>query len=148
MQPSLSQHLFQQLDDAVREVFELMLNRPCIPAPCCLATAPGLTALVRFSGALSGDCTLYLDLSSAGNIAEQLTGESPQPGSSLPADTVGELCNMIAGSWKSRLEPALAACQLSIPTIYSDATATSTPGAITRTYRFHPHCFTLQLTLV
>ena len=147
MQSSFSLNLFKQLDDAVSEVFELMLNRTCIPAPCCLALKPGLTALVRFSGALAGDCTVHLDLSSAGDLTEQLTGEYPLPGSPLPADAVGELCNMIAGSWKSRLEPSLAACQLSSPTICIGANSIESLATITRTYRFHPHCFTLQLSL-
>ena len=145
MLPNLPHNLFQQLDDAVAEVFELMLSRSCIPAQCGRAAVPGVIALVHFSGALTGACTLHLDLASAGELAEQLTGEPPQPDSELPADAVGELCNMIAGSWKSRLEPALATCQLSSPS-FQAAAAPAEHATVTRTYHFAPHCLTLQLT--
>ena len=146
MQPSIPLNLFQQLDEAVSEVFELMLCLSCIPAPLCCASLPGFTAHVRFSGALTGACALHLDLPSAGMLTEQLTGEAQAPDSPLPADTVGELCNMIAGSWKSRLEPALAACQLSSPTTQPSTCTPTEAATITRTYHFHPHCLTLQLT--
>ena len=147
MQPSLPKNLFDQLDAAVSEVFELMLSRSCVPAPSCTSGVSGFTARVRFSGALTGACTLHLNLTSAGELAEQLTGEPSPPDSALPADTVGELCNMIAGSWKSRLEPTLAACQLSSPTIQVAPASAPGPETITRTYHFEPHCLTLQLTL-
>ena len=139
--------LFQQLDDAVAEVFELMLSRPCTPAPPCAAALSGVTALVHFSGSFDGNCAIHLDLRSAGELAEQLTGEAAAPDSALPADAVGELCNMIAGSWKSRLQPNFASCQLSSPTIHAEAVAPASPATIIRTYHFPPHCLTLQLTL-
>ena len=149
MQPRMPESLLYQLDEAVCEVFDLMLSRPCTPSPRFLEPIAGLTALVQFSGALNGACAIHLDLSSAGELTEHLTGEAPTPDSSLAADTVGELCNMIAGLWKSRLAPPLASCQLSSPTIGSGYSAQAETDAttVTRSYQFEPHWLTLQLTL-
>ena len=142
------QNLLAQLDQAVSEVFDLMLARACTPAPQQTpAPLPDLTASVRFSGSLRGACAVHLDFHSAGELTEQLTGEAAAPGSPLSADLAGELCNMIAGSWKSRLAPDLAACQLSSPTISTAPhPAVPTPVFITRIYHFDPHYFTLQLS--
>ncbi len=145
----MPEDLLEQLDEAVCEVFDLMLSRPCTPSAHSPEPIAGLTALVKFSGALNGACTIHLDHGSAGELTEHLTGETPAPDSLLPADTVGELCNMIAGLWKSRLAPPLASCQLSSPTIGSGYTAQAQAKAttVTRSYQFAPHRFTLQLTL-
>ena len=149
MQPSMPENLLEHLDEAVSEVFDLMLSRACTPSALPMEPTAGLTALVHFSGALNGACTIHLDLSSAGELTEHLTGEPPEPDSPLAADTVGELCNMIAGLWKSRLAPPLAACQLSSPTIGTGYTAQAETQAttVTRSYQFAPHWLTLQLTL-
>ncbi len=149
MHPSYPQNLFQQLDEAVSEVFSLMLQRACTPALACPTAIPGLSALVRFSGTLNGMCIVHLDLSSADELAEQLTGEPSLPGSGLAEDTVGELCNMIAGSWKSRLAAPLAGCKLSSPTLHPGVCLPAEENAtmVTRSYHFAPYCFTLNLSL-
>ncbi len=136
--------LLQQLDAAVAEVFSLMLGHICSPTPTCLIPHPGFIASIAFSGTLTGICALHLGLASAGELASDLTGEPPPPDSALPADTVGELCNMIAGSWKSRLPPPYAACHLSTPTVIPAPLPQQTA---TRAYRFATHCLTLELTL-
>jgi chemotaxis protein CheX len=141
------QKLLQQLDDAVAEVFSLMLDRPCAPALVCLRRDSGFTASVAFSGSLEGNCALHLDLSSAGELAEELTGDPAGPDSDLPADTVGELCNMIAGSWKSRLDANRSACMLSSPIVTEGRPAVSAEQTIVRSYQFREHCLTLELRL-
>ena len=149
----MSQDLVEQLDHAVAEVFASMLGHACAPTArsVCLsndlAKDPGLTASVVFSGSLEGACSIHLDLRGAGELTEALTGETPPPGSALPADTVGELCNMIAGSWKSRLAPHLAVCQLSSPSLSSTISEEMEPEPTTRFYRFGEHCLTLRLSL-
>lgn len=137
----------QQLDDAVAEVFALMLDQSCAPASLHVERPSGFTAKVAFSGSLEGNCALHLDLRSAGELAETLTGEPAGPDSALPADTVGELCNMIAGSWKSRLDPHRSACQLSPPVVTEGEQELSAERTIVRSYQFNGHCLTLELWL-
>ena len=149
MHPSVPESLVVHLDEAVREVFDLMLSRPCTPSARDPEPMAGLTALVQFSGTLNGACAIHLELGSADELTEHLTGEPPTPGSALPADMVGELCNMIAGMWKSRLAPPMASCHLSSPTVARTCPAETEAEAstVTRTYQFAPHWLTLQLTL-
>ena len=150
--PPLNQAILEQLDDVVLEVFEQMLARSCEPGPCvtgCDAAPeePGFAACVQFTGALEGTCALHLDPCSAAQLTESLTGEAPEPDPELASDAVGELCNMIAGSWKSRLRPELAACHLSSPRVERSHKAGPANADTTRTYSFAPYCLTLQLTL-
>ena len=131
------------LDDAVSEVFDLMLSFPCTPALPSASRPPGFTASVQFSGSLTGSCAVHLDVASANLLTTHLTGQPPEPDSPLLADIVGELCNMIAGSWKSRLAPPLASCHLSPPTI----AATVSPALYNRAYQFDQHYLNLELIL-
>jgi chemotaxis protein CheX len=117
----MHREIYRQLDDAVAEIFAVMLNLACVPAPASDAPAllePWLLASVSFSGTLDGICILSLDEPAAAELTANLTGIPPdQLASELYADTAGELCNMIAGSWKTRQFNERAACHLSCPTI-------------------------------
>ncbi len=108
----------RQLEEAVAEVFAVMLNLACVceTVPASLFPRPCLSASVQFSGTLKGRCTLWLTEPTAAELTSNLTGI---PMHKIPpelcADTARELCNMIAGSWKTRQPDALAACHLSCP---------------------------------
>lgn len=150
-----------QIDEAVAEVFDQMLGRSCVPTsteselePIACESSRGLTASVLFSGSLNGTCTVHLDLSTAGELTALLTGETYDPDgpSHLSADMVGELCNMIAGSWKSRLPSEQARCGLSSPVITSEQSQLQTTElagnfkhSLVRVYRIHDQCLILQL---
>ena len=132
--------LIAQLDATVKEVFSLMLGRPCLPALPPAQDAWGLTAAVLFHGALAGSCAIHLDLAAAEEVTQHLIGEAD---ASLTADTVGELCNMIAGTWKSRLSGPRATCLLTAPVV--------TPGpaeGFSRFYQFGESYLSLKLCLL
>ena len=79
----------QQLDDAVSEVFSMMLNRDCTPGRCDVQREQAEAALqmlprqssgcvsaeVHFSGSLRGSCSIYLAQRSAAVITAELLGE-------------------------------------------------------------------------
>ena len=113
------------LDEVVAEVFILMLGHTYQPTEAPAAECGScLSALIRFTGTLEGECALELDRATAGTLTRELTGADDE---SLWADTTGELCNMIAGTWKSRLAGERAACKLSVPQV--------TEGPLTRAAR-------------
>ncbi len=158
----------RQLDEAVLEVFAMMLNRVCRPgASCAAALSPGsgaaqpagIDALVTFSGSIRGVCKVYLGTKAAETLMEELVGSvevnlTPGEAAMLRADAAGELCNMIAGSWKGRQAESDAECTLSPPLITVDTTGTADVDArsafrhsIVRVYRFGENCLRLELSL-
>ena len=105
-----------QLDDAVEEVMALMFERSCTPASELPSTFPATCTHICLSDPLNGASSLYIDL----EFAQQLTSDLLQkPIPEIPKvmviDTVGEICNMITGSWKARQPPNLAISKLSPP---------------------------------
>jgi CheY-specific phosphatase CheX len=152
--------LIRQLDEAVTEVFAVMLNRACAselvrstPAESAIARtprpAPRLTASVLFSGPLQGCCCLQIDQPTAAELTANLIGVPPDlipP--ALSADTAGELCNMIAGCWKKRHSADLAAGYLSCPIVTLGKchhAASAFRQAVTVLYRFGRHHLTVRL---
>ena len=137
----MDRDLIRQIDDAVTEVFAVMLNLACtyeLAEPELDQTPAALhfrhsvrphkargaehhqifNASVVFSGTLEGRCCLQLDERTATELTSNLMGVPPSEISpDLCADTAGELCNMIAGSWKKRNPTELAASLLSCPIV-------------------------------
>lgn len=113
--------LIRQFDEAVTEVFAVMLNLACEAVgvtPEDRQLPPALTASVSFSGPLEACCCLQMDQGSATEITANLTGLPPLTiTADLSADVAGELCNMIAGCWKKRHADEGCASQLSCPIV-------------------------------
>lgn len=163
----MHEETIQQLDDAVSEVFSMMLNRDCTPGRCDVQSPRAVTTLqvlpredsgcvsaeVHFSGSMRGSCSIYLAERSAAVITAELLGEESSMQGSLAEDATGELCNIIAGSWKSRQAEAGAACSISSPRVESGQTcapgssSSDAQGSVSRTYRFTDHCLRLDLTV-
>ncbi|MBW4027585.1 MAG: chemotaxis protein CheX [Acidobacteria bacterium] len=106
------------LDEAVDEVFRLMMGVQCIPGELKPPSdTEMLTAVIGLAGAISGACLLSLGRKSALRIAEFLTGVQTTEMDTTVKDAVGEVCNMIAGAWKGKYAPLSSGCMLSIPAI-------------------------------
>jgi len=107
------------LDDAVGEVFGLMMGVPCVPGGknLCEGQETTITAVIGFAGAMSGACTLRCGQQAALRMAECMVGVRPEELDATVKDAIGEVCNMVAGAWKGK-HPALAAgCMLSTPAV-------------------------------
>jgi chemotaxis protein CheX len=120
-----SMHLLSDpdhLDESVREVFETMFG-----VRCCRGTdldTPGddsaevsVTAVVGFGGILSGACVFRCEAPAARLIATVMTGMEFDAVDDTVKDAIGEICNMLAGTWKSKIPELAANCGLSVPAV-------------------------------
>ena len=148
----MHEDLIRQLDEAVTEVFAVMLNLTCTSEPAATIReaipAQTFTASVLFSGPLEGRCCIQMEERTATELTSNLMGVARcEISPDLCADTAGELCNMIAGTWKKRHPKDLAASLLSCPIVNvgsckHDADFREDVSVL---YRFDGHHVTLRL---
>jgi len=120
-----------RLDQAVQDVFATMLGVECSVVDT-LAASPGqesISVLIGLAGVISGSCMLHADRSSSRRIAGLLTGMD-SAGEDTVKDALGEVCNMVAGTWKRCIPELASLCMLSPPTVISgsDYSLHSMPG--------------------
>lgn len=109
----------RNLDASVEEVFELMMGVKCSRA---MAEKPAdhaesVTAVVGFGGLLSGACIFKLSGETALKVAARMTGIEFTEADDTVKDAIGEVCNMLAGSWKGKVPELAANCGLSVPAV-------------------------------
>lgn len=123
MQSSLRESLSEiadprNLDGAVEEVFQMMLGarsrRARLPF---VDDVERVTAVVGFAGLLSGACILRCGGQASREMAARMTGMSFTEVDDTVKDAVGEICNMLAGSWKGKVPELAARCGLSVPAV-------------------------------
>lgn len=108
----------KNLDDSVEEVFRLMLGVGCGRVEGVLkGEAEQVTAVVGFGGVLSGACVFRSGGAAARRVAERMTGMEFPSIDNTVTDAIGELCNMLAGSWKGKVPELAAHCGLSVPAV-------------------------------
>ncbi|MFZ0706008.1 MAG: chemotaxis protein CheX [Candidatus Korobacteraceae bacterium] len=104
--------------EAAQEVFELMVAVKLTPASADRQRGAGVTAMLGFAGAPTGVFSVRCSWDAAADIAARMLGSSPQElASEQVGDALGEICNMVAGSVKTRLPDAGAGCMMSTPTV-------------------------------
>ena len=106
------------LDASVEEVFQTMVGIQCrrdsLPA---MIEPDSVTAVVGFGGLLSGACVFRLGSTAARKIAARMTGMEFDEVDDTVKDAIGEICNMLAGSWKGKVPDLAANCGLSVPAV-------------------------------
>lgn len=108
----------RKLDASVHEVFQTMLGLDCRRDDAGVERAPeSVTAVVGFGGMLSGACVFSCPAAAALKIAGQMTGMEFADVDDTVKDAVGEICNMVAGSWKGKVPELAAHCGLSVPAV-------------------------------
>lgn len=107
-----------RLDLAVEEVFQAMLGVRCAPAEAAGWTLRQETigAIVGLAGAMRGSCMVHVDRISGMRIAELLKGSTDNDLETIH-DALGELCNLITGTWKGRIPELASGCMLSPPVV-------------------------------
>jgi len=108
----------RNLDASVEEVFQLMLGVDCRRGEeFSLNERESVTAVVGFGGLLSGACVFKSGAKTAIEIAARMTGMEFSEIDDTVKDGIGEICNMLAGSWKGRVPDLAANCGLSVPAV-------------------------------
>jgi chemotaxis protein CheX len=106
------------MDDAVAEVFRSMLDQSCFAIEPRTGIQPDFCAAVTLSGTFHAQCLVEFPAASARSLTHAFLGSAqPQADDSMIGDAIGELCNMMAGGWKTRLGPSAWTCDLSVPSI-------------------------------
>jgi chemotaxis protein CheX len=102
---------------ATREVFEMMMGSqltvPEIAAGGCFDT----TSMVGLAGKVCGILTFSCGSKSAALMASKMLGAEATEGSREVLDALGEVCNMVAGNFKSKIPGSGEGCKLSVPTV-------------------------------
>jgi len=114
----LDPHWKSILECAAIEVFGMMANAELTP----LAEPPDQpqgeqTAMVGLAGALCGMITIRCKKDVAVKLATAMLGEDAKFNPSMVGDALGELCNMVAGNFKSKITSLADHCMLSVPTV-------------------------------
>ena len=86
---------------------------------------------------LSGACIVRAEVTAALKIAGRMTGAESAEVDDTVQDGIGELCNMLAGSWKGRVPELASNCGLSVPAVITG-----------RNYNLHVQAPKFQLTHV
>ena len=140
------------LDQAVEEVFGLMLGVKVVgvdDAPVPDAKTETLTAVIGLAGALSGACSVQAGAAAAMRMTACLLGMEVESVDDGVLDGLGEISNMLAGGWKSKIPTLNADCLLSVPTVVSGtqyAVHRQTPDFyMERSYRMDAHVFTVRV---
>jgi len=108
----------RNLDASVEEVFQLMVGVDCRRSwESPGAELESLTAVVGFGGLLTGACVLHCRGTAAQAVAARMTGTEFTEIDDTVKDAIGEICNMVAGTWKSKVPELAAHCDLSVPAV-------------------------------
>jgi chemotaxis protein CheX len=117
-QTQLDPHWKGILECAAIEVFGMMANMELsVPAEQPEQPRGEQTAMVGLAGALCGMITIRCGKETAIKLATQMLGEDAKSNRSMVGDALGELCNMVAGNFKSKITSLADHCMMSVPTV-------------------------------
>ena len=140
------------LDQSVEEVFGLMLGTPVTVSETAVAPTNipiTLTAIIGLAGALSGAYSVVVNEATAKQIAATMLGIEVTSLDDNVYDALGEITNILAGAWKSKIESLHAACLLSVPTVVTgthyDIHKKTSSFRLSRSYHFNESTFTISI---
>jgi chemotaxis protein CheX len=129
-----------------------MLGVPVSVAPSTSAAdheTRTLTAVIGLAGALSGAYTVLVSAEAAMQMTACMAGMEVTTVDETVIDGLGEITNMLAGAWKSKISCLNAACLLSVPTVVTgtqyEVHKRTSAFRLTRSYRFNDHFFTVSI---
>jgi len=106
------------LRDSVKEVFSLMVGAEImVPDQADPPVVTEVTGMVGLAGELCGVLSLRCGRGCASKIASCMLGLPIAEAASHMSDAIGEICNMVAGNFKAKLDGMQDKCMLSVPTI-------------------------------
>lgn len=87
-----------------------------VPPDPAVPKSTEVTGMVGIAGALSATFSLRCSSWSASKIASQMLGVAIEDAAAQQCDAIGEICNMVAGQFKTKIGLE-AECMLTVPTI-------------------------------
>ena len=107
------------LDCAAKEVFKIMVQADITTMPNSEDAIPSgdTTAMVGLAGALCGVLSIRCTSNTAESITGRMLGSTGAVKPSEVPDAIAEICNMVAGNFKSKIAMLAEHCLLSVPTV-------------------------------
>ena len=107
------------LEVGAKEVFQIMLQSELKNLANVeeLVVSGDVTAMVGLAGALCGVMTIRCDSRTAEKIAGRMLGSVGSVNPNDIPDAIAEVCNMVAGNFKSKITQLAENCLLSVPTV-------------------------------
>jgi chemotaxis protein CheX len=119
--PVLSPQTVEHLVQATTEVFETMVFRKLkTGTPIdgdALRPGSNVVGTIGFAGSSSGLVAFYSTLETAREIAGAMLGLAPEDVNGEIPDAIGEITNMVAGSFRTRMAREGDAWAISVPTV-------------------------------
>jgi chemotaxis protein CheX len=102
-----------------REVFQIMVQTELTDIPNTeeLAIRGDVTAMVGLAGSLCGVLSIRCDSRAAEKMAGRMLGSAGAVDPKDVPDAIAEICNMVAGNFKSKVTQLAEHCMLSVPTV-------------------------------
>jgi chemotaxis protein CheX len=117
----ISEDVIGRLLAATEEVFETMVFKPLVPRPPMdsRATLPpaNIVATIAFAGHRRGLVSFRSSLDAARDIVSSMLGEKTEIVNRDMPDALGEIANMIAGSFRTKLAAIEPASAIAIPSV-------------------------------
>ncbi len=140
------------LDHSVEEVMGLMLGVPVSVAQDTAtpeSDSVTLTAVIGLAGALSGAYTVLVPAEAAMQMTTGMAGIEFTTVDETVIDGLGEITNMLAGAWKSKIHSLNSACLLSVPTVVTgtqyEVHKRTSAFRLSRSYRFNDSLFIVSI---
>jgi chemotaxis protein CheX len=112
------QHWRVILCDSVKEVFSMMVGvEISVPADADPPVVAEVTGMVGLAGELCGVLSVRCGKSCGSKIASKMLGVADSEAVSHLSDAIGEICNMVAGNFKAKIDGLQDKCLLSVPTV-------------------------------
>jgi chemotaxis protein CheX len=107
------------LEVGAKEVFQIMLQSELknLPQAEDQTVSGDVTAMVGLAGALCGVMTIRCDSHTAEKMAGRMLGSVGAVNPNDVPDAIAEVCNMVAGNFKSKVTRLAENCLLSVPTV-------------------------------
>jgi chemotaxis protein CheX len=107
------------LEVGAKEVFQIMLQAELqnLRNADDLTVSGDVTAMVGLAGALCGVMSIRCGSRTAEKIAGRMLGSVGDVNPSDVPDAIAEICNMVAGNFKSKIAQLAEHCMLSVPTV-------------------------------
>lgn len=117
---SVPEALVSSLVSAIEEVFDTMLATPLVRQPIVAGAAnvpANVVATVAFAGHRRGLVVVYSSMIAARAITGSMLGIPVEDVNGEVPDAMGEVANMVAGTFRNRLAAFEPSSDISVPTV-------------------------------